>query len=433
MHCLNSDEQYSYPYPQVQPPNCVVQSMFCDACPQLAKTSSGADISKKSGTKVFKIETLKKHEKSQAHVSCTETLKARQKPQESPLAKSLNKASTSADAKLGKKILTAFTVVALERPFDDYETVCALQNINGADLGETYVTRSACTEFLSNISEVMKDEIAEKLRGNNFLSVMADGGTDQGVMEEVLVYVRYLDMELGKPVNEYLAIQEPKSGSGADVLDAISFAISNTTRMEDSAWKEKLTSFGSDGCAVMTGAKNGVWGLLRNDSSTTNFKEFWCGAHRVELAVVKSLQHFEEFNKLRETLQSLYKEYHYSPKALRELRELAEALEEKVSRPLNVLGARWLPHLETALKILFSGFKVLIMHSQNTKEGRVGSAGRQGRATFSVKFLTSMKGLLFTHLTWDIVEEAAQLSKVFQANFTTVTRVIAAVNNFKLR
>lgn len=53
----------------------------------------------------------------------------------------------------------------------------------------------------------MKDEIAEKLRGNNFLSVMADGGTDQGVMEEVLVYVRYLNMELGKPVNEYLAIQ----------------------------------------------------------------------------------------------------------------------------------------------------------------------------------------------------------------------------------
>ena len=72
----------------------------------------------------------------------------------------------------------------------------------------------------------MKDEIAEKLRGNNFLSAMADGGTDQGVMEEVLVYVHYLDMELGKPVNEYLAIQEPKSGSSVDVLDATSFAIS---------------------------------------------------------------------------------------------------------------------------------------------------------------------------------------------------------------
>ena len=109
--------------------------MFCNARSQLAKTLSGADISKKSGARVFKIETLKKHEKSKAHVSCTETLKARKKPQESPLAKSLNKGSTSADAKLEKK-MTAFTVVALERPFDDYESVCALQNINGADLGE---------------------------------------------------------------------------------------------------------------------------------------------------------------------------------------------------------------------------------------------------------------------------------------------------------
>ena len=44
-----------------------------------------------------------------------------------------------------------------------------------------------------------------------------------------------------------------------------------------------------------------------------------------------------------------------------------------------------------------------------------------------------MKGLWFTHLTWDIVEVAPQLSKVFQGNFTTVTRVIAAVNNFKMR
>ena len=192
-----------------------------------------------------------------------------------------------------------------------------------------------------------------------------------GVLEEVLMYVRYLDWELGKPVNDYLAIQEPKSGSGSDVLDAISTCMTKATGMEKGEWKEKLTEFGSDGCAVMTGTRNGVWGLLQQDPSTKNFKSFWCGAHKVEIAVVKSLEHYDEFLRLRETLQSFYKEYHYSPKALRELRELSEALEEKVSRPLNVLGARWLPHLQTALEILLDGFKVLLMHLQNTKEGRV--------------------------------------------------------------
>ena len=88
--------------------------------------------------------------------------------------------------------------------------------------------------------------------------------------------------------------------------------------MADREWKERLTAFGSDGCAVMTGSKSGVWGRLQQDPSTNYFKEFWCGVHKVELAVVKSLEHYDDFMKLREILQSLYKEYHYSAKALRE-------------------------------------------------------------------------------------------------------------------
>ena len=117
----------------------------------------------------------------------------------------------------------------------------------------------------------------------------------------------------------------------------------------------------------------------------------------------------------------MHKEYHYSTKALRELRDLSQALAKKVSRPLNFLGAWWLPHLQTALTTLFIGLKVLLIHFQNAKEGRVGSAGRQGRATFSVKFLTSLKDLLFMHLTWDIMVAAAHLDKVFPADFTTIT------------
>ena len=164
--------------------------------------------------------------------------------------------------------------------------------------------------------------------------------------------------------------------------------------MDNGEWKENLTAFGSDGGAVMTGGEKWCVGTVKQDQSTKNCKGFWCGAHKLELAVLKSLEHYEEFIKLCERLQSLYKEYHYGPKAVRELMGLANALEEKVSRPLNVLGAWWLPYLESASKI----------------PGRVGSTGGQGRATFSVRFLKSLKGLLFAHLSWDIVEEAAQLS-----------------------
>jgi len=118
---------------------------------------------------------------------------------------------------------------------------------------------------------------------------------------EVLVYVHYLDWTLGKPVSEYLAIQEPKSGCGSDILEAISPCVSQTTGMADREWKERLTVIGSDGCAVMTGPKSGVWGRLQQDPLTNYLKEFWCGAHKVDLAVVKSLQHYDDFIKLRNT------------------------------------------------------------------------------------------------------------------------------------
>ena len=49
-------------------------------------------------------------------------------------------------------------------------------------------------------------ETEVKLGGSNFISVMADGRTDQGVTEEVLFYLHYVTKELGKPVNEYFAI-----------------------------------------------------------------------------------------------------------------------------------------------------------------------------------------------------------------------------------
>ena len=247
---------------------------------------------------MFEVESLKKHEKSQAHASCVKAFNVGQNPQETPLVKSLNKAIGVNDAKLEKKILTAFTIIAFERPFDDYETFCALQNINGTNLGETYTTRSTCTEFVHHIGDAIKEETAVKL--------MVDGGTDFGVLEEVLVYARYLDWELGKRINEYLAIQEPKSGHGCDILDAISTCVSQAMAIQDSEWKEKFTAFGSDGCIVMTGSRNGVWGLLQKDPSTKNCEAFWCGAHKVELAVVKSLEHYNEFIELQETLQSLY-------------------------------------------------------------------------------------------------------------------------------
>ena len=43
---------------------------------------------------------------------------------------------------------------------------------------------------------------------------MIYGSTDHGVIEEAIMYVRYLDKSVGRPVTVFLGIEEPKAGTG---------------------------------------------------------------------------------------------------------------------------------------------------------------------------------------------------------------------------
>ena len=47
----------------------------------------------------------------------------------------------------------------------------------------------------------------------------------------------------------------------------------------------------------------------------------------------------------------LYEQYHYSPKALCELRMLGEELEEKVLKPTTMKGSRWVLYIFKASKV----------------------------------------------------------------------------------
>ena len=66
--------------------------------------------------------------------------------------------------------------------------------------------------------------------------------------------------------------------------------------------------------------------------------EMHCVAHRLELAILDAFKGESILTELKDLLQGIYKHYHYSPKALRELNELAQVLELSVLKPVSVLG-----------------------------------------------------------------------------------------------
>ena len=98
-------------------------------------------------------------------------------------------------------------------------------------------------------------------------------------------------------------------------------------------WKSQTVAFGSDGASVYVGRLNGVVATLRVEIPW--LLGVHCIAHRLELSVLDALKDEEQLNNVQEMLQGLYKHYHYSPKALRELKEPAQVLHEKINKPVN--------------------------------------------------------------------------------------------------
>ena len=71
-------------------------------------------------------------------------------------------------------------------------------------------------------------------------------------------------------------------------------------------------------------------------------------------------------------LQGIWKHYNYSPKAVRELKELAESMQVRAYKAVKADGTRWVPHLKRALDC--SSFEELL-HSSKSFAAHLASTG----------------------------------------------------------
>ena len=120
------------------------------------------------------------------------------------------------------------------------------------------------------------------------------------------------------------------------------------------------------------------------------------------------------FADLKSVLLNLHNHYHYSPKALRELKALSEAMEQKMVKPVNLQGTRWMPHLSGCLDVLLRQYQVFVAHFENTVQGKIGTIDVQSRAKLSLKHLKSYDLLSHMHFLKDMLTVLSELSLQFQ-------------------
>ena len=127
-------------------------------------------------------------------------------------------------------------------------------------------------------------------------------------------------------------------------------------------WQDKLVGFLTDGAAVNLGQKKGVAAQLKQGSPW--LVAIHCFNHRLELAMKDAFNntYVEDVN---EMLMRIYYVYRNSTKRLRELKALAEIMEEQIKLPQRAHGTRWVQHKNRAIKALIQSYPTIVGHLEN--------------------------------------------------------------------
>jgi len=94
---------------------------------------------------------------------------------------------------------------------------------------------------------------------------------------------------------------------------------------------------------------------------------------------------------------------------------------EKIQKPDNLKGTRWVPHLHRALKVFLKDYTVIHTHFQNTVTAATSSLDMQGRARKILKEQENFKSVLFANFMLDVLECLSKLSKLFPKDNVTLT------------
>ena len=406
--------------------------MFCKFCRD-NPTCSDSSSTFVSGSQNFKIESVRSHETSTGYTRCVAAAKVSENPQLAPLPRALLSMSKEVSQKMERLFDIAYFVAKREMPFTSFPHLCKLEMKHGVELGNTYINDKACKTFVTAIAGQLKHELSSKLQSSKFISVMADSACDVGVREVEDVYTCHLVK--GEIENSFVGLKACENSKAPGIKAAVETAMTEVFR----DWKEKTVALGADGANVMLGEISGVYGLLKQE--IPHIMKVHCVAHRLELSFADTLSDVPVLKDVKEMLQGIWKHYHYSAKAVRELKELAESMEVRAYKAIKADGTRWVPHMQRALNILLSkNFQVVVLHFQHTSQARDASNQMQGRAVNYSKKFTSYKFVAIMHLLLDIVDALSKVSLSFQEDGIIISRVqdnltalLAKLESFKER
>lgn len=314
--------------------------------------------------------------------------------------------------------------VAIENlPFTKYAKLCELESCHGVAVGTSYANENAGKEFIHYIAESKREELRETLRTAKFFSLLLDGSTDKGNIDNEVILVVWFDPNGGdERVHtrmEYFTVVRPHSVTAEGLFEVLAGALQNLGIEAMSADHcTKLVGIGTDGASANIAAR-GLKGLVEQHVPWVFW--MWCIAHHLELAVKDALKG-TAFDVIEEFLLRLYYLYEKSPKKCRELEEIIQDLRECMSfddagvKPVRSSGSRWIMHKLNAMKRVLSKFGAYTGHIATLSEDSSMKATDRAKIKgYYTKWIDS-KYLLGCGLFVDLLTPCSIFSRCLQSD-----------------
>ena len=174
-----------------------------------------------------------------------------------------------------------------------------------------------------------------------------------------------------------------------------------------------LVSCNFDGAAVMMGNRSGVATRIIDDFPWVT--AIHCVAHKLELGVLDAVKTFDYLKKFEDCVKKIFLFYYYSPKRRRELKEIAEVLQEDLLQYGAVKSVRWVSSKSRALRAISRNLEATAAHTEHAASN-ARNADEMGKARDIHKTITTLRFVKFLHLLQDVLKVVVDVSLQFQSN-----------------
>jgi hypothetical protein len=305
-----------------------------------------------------RLESVRLHEKSHIHTLAQAIADAKNKPSEAPLIRSVRKMNEDDKARISRLVLNVHALAKHNRPYSDMVWINELDKAKGLEVQNRYNNSKYATTFAEYIAATEIDALVEECGRSSFFSLLSDGSTDSGILEQEMVFLRYI---VGGAVKvKFIGVQSVEKANAVGIVNALKTTVGKLFAWEE--FKDKLVSLGCDGAAVMVGKKSGVAAHLTEEQPALVVVH--CFAHKLELALKDASKNNKLYDKVvRVLLMGLYYFYHNSPLNRSMLRRALEMQPEgRILMPTRVGGTRWIPHTVRAITNLLATLVAVKQH-----------------------------------------------------------------------